>query len=695
MDSILSGKHFVLGITGSIAAYKACTLIRLLIKEGAEVQVVITPAGKEFITPITLSALTSKPVISEFFSGRDGSWHSHVALGQWADAMIIAPCTASTLGKMAGGVADNMLVTTYLAMKAPVFVAPAMDLDMFAHPTTARNLETLRGFGNIIIEPAEGELASKLVGKGRMEEPENIVEVLRDYFSSGSQLSKKKVLITAGPTHERIDPVRFLGNDSTGKMGFALAEECASRGADVTLIAGPVSLKTTHPGIRRIDVTTAEEMYQAAMSEFPQSDAAVLCAAVADFTPEVTADSKIKRKGEMMLRLVPTKDIAASLGAIKRPGQVMAGFALETDNEQTNAEGKLQKKNLDFIVMNSLRDEGAGFGYDTNKVTIIDKDGSTAYPLKSKKGVARDIIDKLAGLLACLLFLFLPSLRLSAQELNANIIVNSSKIAGTDKDVFTSLQSALNDFMRQRQWTNYKFAEKERIACNFNITVNKYEAGTGAFECEMMVQSNRPVYGSTYNTTVFSFLDKNVTFNYTEQDRLEFTESNVDNNLTAIMAFYSYLIIGLDFDTMAENGGTEILHQAENVVSNAQSLGATGWRSLDDNQNRYAIINDYMNGNLASFRKLQYAYHRKGMDEMASSVERGRTVITESMSLLEETQKAKSTSILPVLFTEIKRDELLNIYSKGQPGEKTKVAGILNAANPSFSEDWNTIKTSK
>lgn len=694
MENILSGKHFVLGITGSIAAYKACTLIRLLVRQGAEVQVVITPSGKEFITPITLSALTSKPVISEFFSGRDGSWHSHVALGQWADAMIIAPCTASTLGKMAGGVADNMLVTTYLAMKAPVFIAPAMDLDMFAHPTTRRNLDTLRSFGNIIIEPTAGELASKLVGKGRMEEPENIVSVLEQYFSSRSDLAKKKVLITAGPTHERIDPVRFLGNDSSGKMGFALAEECASRGAEVALVAGPVSITTSHPGIRRIDVTTAAEMYDAAMAEFQDSDAAILCAAVADFTPEVTADRKIKREGEMTLRLVPTKDIAASLGAARKPGQVLAGFALETNDEHANAEGKLEKKNLDFIVLNSLRDKGAGFGYDTNKVTIIDRNGSTDYPLKSKRGVAKDIIDKLVGLLSCIVFLLLPFQKSAAQELKPDIVLNTSKITGTDRDVFTSLESALREFMNRQVWTNYKFEEKERISCSFNITVNSYDAATGAFECEMTVQSTRPVFGSTYTTTVFSFLDRNVTFNYTEQDRLEFMETSIDNNLTAIMAFYSYLIIGLDFDTMAENGGTEMLHKAEDVAAGAQSLG-TGWRSLSDNQNRYAIITDYMNGSLGAFRRMQYMYHRRGMDEMSNSAERGRAVISESLELLEETRRTKSTSILPVLFTEIKHDELRNIYSKGLPKERERAAVILANANPSFSQDWNAIRTAK
>lgn len=399
---MLKNKHIILGITGSIAAYKAAYIIRGLVKKGAEVQVVITPAGKEFITPITLSALSSNPVISEFFSNRDGSWHSHVDLGLWADAMLIAPATAATIGKMANGIADNMLVTTYLSCKAPVFIAPAMDLDMFAHPTTQQNLDRLRSFGNHIIEPGEGELASHLVGKGRMEEPDKIIEVLEDFFASQTQLQKKKIVITAGPTYEKIDPVRFIGNYSSGKMGFALAEACAGQGADVTLIAGPVSLKTVHPNIHRIDVESAEEMYQAAVAAFPDADAGILCAAVADYRPEMQATEKIKResKGEMTLHLVPNKDIAASLGSMKREGQVLVGFALETENETLYAEGKLKRKNLDFIVMNSLRDAGAGFRTDTNKITIIDSKGEvTAYPLKSKQEVATDIVNKLASFL--------------------------------------------------------------------------------------------------------------------------------------------------------------------------------------------------------------------------------------------------------------------------------------------------------
>ena len=395
---MLKGKHIILGITGGIAAYKCATLTRLLIKAGAEVQVIMTPNAKQFIQPLTLSTLSGKPVISEFFTANTGQWNSHVDLGLWADALIIAPATASTIGKMANGVADNMLVTTYLSAKAPVFVAPAMDLDMMRHPSTVRNLELLRSYGNHIIEPAEGELASHLIGKGRMEEPENIVKVLDNFFAAKEDLKGKRVLITAGPTVEKIDPVRYISNFSSGKMGFALAEECASRGAEVTLVAGPVTLKTPEGNIERIDVTTAVEMHDAVMKALPESDAVILCAAVADYRVENVADSKIKREKTQnpVIQLTPNPDIARAVGQAKRPDQVTVGFALETDNEQANAQGKLERKNLNFIVMNSLRDKNAGFQVDTNKVTIITDRGETIEgECKSKRDVARDITDVL------------------------------------------------------------------------------------------------------------------------------------------------------------------------------------------------------------------------------------------------------------------------------------------------------------
>ncbi|MDD5839128.1 MAG: bifunctional phosphopantothenoylcysteine decarboxylase/phosphopantothenate--cysteine ligase CoaBC [Bacteroidales bacterium] len=400
---MLKGKHIVLGITGGIAAYKSVQLLRLLVKAGAEVQVVITPNGKEFITPVTLSALSGKPVISEFFTANTGEWHSHVDLGLWADAMVIAPATASTIGKMANGVADNMLVTTYLSAKAPVFVCPAMDLDMMAHPSTTRNLELLRSYGNHIIEAASGELASHLTGKGRMQEPEKIVAVLDEFFdrAADNSLKGKKIVITAGPTYEAIDPVRFIGNHSTGKMGFAIADEAARRGADVTVVAGPVQVKATEPSVQTIPVTSAREMLEATQARATDADIVIFAAAVADYAPAEFHDTKIKREedGIDCIRLVKNPDIAATVASAKKSGQVMCGFALETDHEMEHASAKLERKHLDAIVLNSLRDKGAGFGTDTNKVTIVTSAGKEYRSgLKSKADVAADILDVLGAM---------------------------------------------------------------------------------------------------------------------------------------------------------------------------------------------------------------------------------------------------------------------------------------------------------
>lgn len=400
---MLKGKHIVLGITGGIAAYKSVQLLRLLVKAGAEVQVVITPNGKEFITPVTLSALSGKPVISEFFTANTGEWHSHVDLGLWADAMVIAPATASTIGKMANGVADNMLVTTYLSAKAPVFVCPAMDLDMMAHPSTTRNLELLRSYGNHIIEAASGELASHLTGKGRMQEPEKIVALLDEFFdrAADNRLKGKKIVITAGPTYEAIDPVRFIGNHSTGKMGFAIADEAARRGADVTVVAGPVQVKATEPSVQTIPVTSAREMLEATQARATDADIVIFAAAVADYAPAEFHDTKIKREEEGIdcIRLVKNPDIAATVASAKKSGQVMCGFALETDHEMEHASAKLERKHLDAIVLNSLRDKGAGFGTDTNKVTIVTAAGKEYRSgLKSKADVAADILDVLGAM---------------------------------------------------------------------------------------------------------------------------------------------------------------------------------------------------------------------------------------------------------------------------------------------------------
>lgn len=683
-----------MGITGSIAAYKAAILVRLLVKAGAEVQVVMTPAAKEFIAPLTLSTLSGNNVLSEFFNERSGEWNSHVNLGLWADAMIIAPATAATIGKMVSGVADNLLVTTYLSMKAPVFVAPAMDLDMYAHPSTQRNLEILKSYGNRIIEPASGELASHLVGKGRMEEPENIVRHLEEFFSSSSSLAGKKVVITAGPTYEKIDPVRFIGNYSSGKMGFALAEECAACGANVTLVAGPVSLKTPHASIKRIDVESASEMYEAARSEFEDADAAILCAAVADFTPDNKATEKIKREkgGNLLLELKPTPDIAASLGAAKRPDQRLVGFALETNNAESNARDKLARKNLDFIVLNSLEDKGAGFAVDTNKVTIIDAEKATQYPLKSKKEVARDIVKHLSTLFVSLLLLMLVPANVAAQELKANVTLNTEKIQGTNTEVFDVLKTSLDEFINNTKWTSFEYEEYERISCNFSFVVESY-AEDGTFGCTLMVQSLRPVYGSSYSTPVFKYQDNDIKFKYMAYDRLEFREDNLDNNLVAVIAFYAHLIIGMDMDTMGELGGSEFLNKAMNIATGAQSLGSTGWQSGTSTRNRFTIIDDYMNSSMIAVRQMMYQFHRKGFDIMFREPDRGREEIAKSLEFLQAGYQERPLSYFPKLFTEYKQEELVNIFSKGDEKEKKKVVEILSGINPSLSSSWDKIST--
>ncbi|MFA5329871.1 MAG: bifunctional phosphopantothenoylcysteine decarboxylase/phosphopantothenate--cysteine ligase CoaBC [Prolixibacteraceae bacterium] len=395
----LNGKHIVLGVTGSIAAYKAAYLLRGLVKEGAEVQVVMTPSAKEFITPVTMSALSGRPVASEFFSANDGTWHSHVDMGQWADLMLIAPATAATMGKMAHAVCDNLLITTYLSAKCPVMIAPAMDLDMFGHPANQANLEILRSYGNLIIEPGEGALASGLHGKGRMEEPENILEEVVAFFNQKKKLLNKHFLVTAGPTYEKIDPVRFIGNYSSGKMGYAIANELAASGAKVTLVSGPVYLKISIPEITVVSVESAREMFEKSLQIFPETDGAVMCAAVADFTPENYASTKLKRgEDALFIKLKPTADIAGALGSIKTDKQILVGFALETNDELANAQSKLKRKNLDFIVLNSMNDAGAGFGVDTNKITLIGKDNNqTFFELKSKKEVAADIVARIVS----------------------------------------------------------------------------------------------------------------------------------------------------------------------------------------------------------------------------------------------------------------------------------------------------------
>ena len=399
---MLKGKKIVIGITASIAAYKIPLLVRMLVKVGAEVQIILTPKAKDFVTPLTLSTLSGKPVLSEMYDKQDGQWNSHVDLGLWADLILIAPASANTMGKMTHGIADNLLLTTYLSARSQVLIAPAMDLDMYQHPSTKNNIESLRSYGHQIIEPTEGELASGLCGAGRMEEPEVIFGIIQDYFKKKTKLSGKKVLVSAGPTYEAIDPVRYIGNHSSGKMGFALADELAERGADVILVSGPVNISSKHKWIKRVDVTTAAEMYTACLQAFQNSDIGIMAAAIADYTPANFSEQKIKKKETTPeILLEPTKDILKEMGEQKQENQLLIGFALETNNEIPNALSKLHKKNLDLIVLNSLQDSGAGFQHATNQVSLIDRqEHIQAFELKDKSDVAKDIVNRIEELLS-------------------------------------------------------------------------------------------------------------------------------------------------------------------------------------------------------------------------------------------------------------------------------------------------------
>lgn len=392
---MLHGKKILLGVCGSIAAYKSALLIRLLVKEGAEVKVIMTGSATSFITPLTLSTLSKHPVYSDFVKNENGEWNNHVDLGLWADLMIIAPASANTIAKMANGLCDNLLLATYLSARCPVYLAPAMDLDMYKHPATIRNLTTLKEYGNHIIDAEHGELASGLVGTGRMTEPENVVAVIQQALNKKKALTNKKVLITAGPTYEALDPVRFIGNHSSGKMGYALADAMAAQGAQVTLVSGPSAATISDPSINLVKVNSAQEMYEVCLNFFSETDVAILAAAVADYKPAHVADQKIKKKSESLtLELVKTKDIAAALGKLKKNGQFTVGFALETENEMENARKKLSAKNFDLIVLNSLNEAGAGFGHNTNKISIIDKQNNVRdFELKNKKDVAQDIVN--------------------------------------------------------------------------------------------------------------------------------------------------------------------------------------------------------------------------------------------------------------------------------------------------------------
>jgi phosphopantothenoylcysteine decarboxylase / phosphopantothenate---cysteine ligase len=692
---MLTGKKILLGVTGSIAAYKAALLTRLFVKAGAEVKVLMTRSAHEFITPLTLSTLSKNPVLTEFVKDQSGQWNNHVELGLWANVMIIAPASANTVAKMANGLCDNLLLATYLSCRSQVFLAPAMDLDMLQHPSTQGNLKKLQSFGNHIIDPGFGELASGLTGSGRMAEPEEIFHALDRFFSESDTLKGKKVLVTAGPTHEAIDPVRFIGNHSSGKMGFAIAEALASKGATVNLVTGPTQQRASHPGIAVKSVMSAEEMYNACAALFPTSDITVLSAAVADYKPAVKAEQKIKKKDEeMTIMLTKTHDIAASLGKMKHNGQIIVGFALETEQEQVNALKKLESKNFDLIVLNSLNDKGAGFGHDTNKITIIDRQQKAkTFELKSKKEVANDIVNAILEKFmrnVISIFFILISFSISGQELKCSVSVNASAIQTTDQGIFKDMKTAIEQFMNTRKWTNDSYKAHEKIACNFLITITRMPA-IGSFAASVQVQSARPVYNSNYNSMVFNFADRDWEFEYIESLPLEYNDNTFTTNLTSMLAYYAYTIIGLDYDTFSELGGTPYFQRALNVVNNAQQTSAPGWQSLGSNRNRYWLTENLNNSQLVDLRKTLYSYHRLGLDTFDKDPDASRTVILKGLKDIKKVRDINPNAILVISFFDAKGKELSNIFSEGNIQVRREAYDIVTAIDPSNRTTYEKI----
>ena len=687
----LKGKKIILGICGSIAAYKTAFLTRLLIKAGAEVQILMTPSATAFIGPLTLSTLSKRPVFTDVSSG--DSWNNHVDLGIWADAMIIAPATATTLAKLVIGLADNVIVATYLSAKCPVFFAPAMDLDMWKHPASQNNVKTLQSFGNHLIPVEHGELASGLVGDGRMAEPENIIQFLEAYFKKKLDLKGQKAMVTAGPTFEPIDPVRFIGNRSTGKMGIAIAEELAERGARVQLILGPTTERPQNPTIECILVKTAEEMYQAAHTAFDNTEITVLAAAVADYRPKDVFTQKIKKKeGDFSIHLERTTDIAASLGKIKRKDQTIVGFALETQNELAHAKRKLEKKNFDFIVLNSLNDKGAGFAHDTNKITLVFSNKTKIFELKTKKEVAQDIVDAIVEIKEYhmkkyfLLFITIIFCKLvSAQEIEFTININTPKLQTTDPKVFESLKEGMSNFLNNQKWTSDVFDPKERIKCNIQMTI-KDELSANTFSADFAIQAVRPVYGSSYETPMLSHVDKDLTFVYEQFQPLEYTKNSFSDNLTSFLSFYVYIILGMDYDSYSLYGGELYYQTANDILTTIPPSAASafpGWRSLDGNRNRYWIIENLLSPKVRDYRQAMYDYHRQSLDLMASDTKTGRAIMLKALETISKVNRSYPNSMIIQMFTNAKSTEIIEIFKKGTSEEKRSVRTIMSKIDAS------------
>lgn len=717
----LQGRHIVLGVSGGIAAYKTPALVRLLVQAGAEVRVVCTAHALEFVTPLTLETVSGHGVYSDMFHRGGERTTRHIHYADWGDLLIVAPATANILAKMAHGIADDALSTLYLAFHKPVLVAPAMNVHMYGHPATVENLRILAQRGVCVLDAAYGQLACGCEAKGRMPEPEEIRRAAETFLAEAEAateadvcgggdealLKGKKVLVTAGPTQEPIDPVRYITNRSSGRMGFCIADALHRQGAEVFLVSGPSALKPEMPVAHWEKVRTAQEMYETLLRWWPDMDAGVFSAAVADYRVRAVSDVKMKKTGgEARLELVPNPDLLAYAGAHKTERQCVVGFALETDHALANAEEKRRRKNADIMVLNTLEDKGAGFETTTNKVTFLYKDGtSEAGDLESKVSVAAKLVRRLGrymgGLTAWLLLgaTVLGGLcgwgggaSLQAQELNCTFQVVTSKIQSGDKKVFETLQDALNAFVNGQKWTNLQVGAGEKIPCSMTMEVQERDNTTGTTKAYLTVQARRPVYNASYQTNLLNVVDRDFTFTYSEFDPIEFSDNNISSNLTAVVAYYSYLIIGLYLDSFAPNAGEVCLNKADNVVSMCQSMSEAGWKASErNNRNRYWIIENYLNGNYGAIHQVLYQYHRKGIDQMYGSPSEGRAGLLQALTELKALNDTRSGLPCKLLFMEAKSDELVSVFSGAPQDERQRAVEILNSLDPSNVQKYQKI----
>lgn len=728
----LQGKHIVLGVSGGIAAYKTPALVRLLVQAGAEVRVVCTAHALEFVTPLTLETVSGHGVYSDMFHGGGERTTRHIHYADWGDLLIVAPATADILAKMAHGIADDALSTLYLAFHKPVLVAPAMNVHMYGHPATIDNLRCLTQRGVKVLEAAYGPLACGCEAKGRMPEPEELLRAAEAFLAEAEaggaagdatcagiaspapgtetlSLAGRKVLVTAGPTQEPIDPVRYITNRSSGRMGFCIADALHRQGAEVFLISGPSALRPETPVAHWEKVRTAQEMYDTLLRWWPDMDAGVFSAAVADYRVRDVSDVKIKKTGgEARLELVPNPDLLAYAGAHKTDRQCVVGFALETDHALANAEEKRRRKNADIMVLNTLEDKGAGFETTTNKVTFLYKDAQPeAGVLESKVSVAEKLVRRITryigGLTACCLLCtaILGGLlglgpgaghALQAQELNCTFQVVTSKIQSGDKKVFETLQEALSAFVNGQKWTNLNVGAGEKIPCSMTMEVQERDNATGTTKAYLTVQARRPVYNASYQTNLLNVVDRDFTFTYSEFDPIEFSDNNISSNLTAVVAYYSYLIIGLYLDSFAPNAGEVCLGKADNVVSLCQGMNEAGWKASErNNRNRYWMIENYMNGNYGAIHQVLYQYHRKGLDMMYGNPTEGRAGILQALTELKALNDTRNNLPCKMLFMEAKSDELVSMFSGASQDERQRAVALLNSLDPSNANKYQKI----